>query len=99
MSDVYHEVAYYDDYPAMPEDIARYLVEQKVNIVGVDMCSPDREPFEPHRILLSGDVLIMENLTNLGELAGKTFEVYALPIRVDIDAAPASVIAVVKDQS
>lgn len=96
MSNTYYESAYYDDYPAMPEDVAHYLVEQKVKIVGVDMCSPDHEPFETHRILLAGDVLIAENLTNLDALAGQMFDVYALPIRLDIDAAPARVIAVVK---
>ncbi len=97
MADVYHETSYYDSYPAMPEEVAQYLVDQKVSMVGVDMCSPDHEPFEVHRILLGGDVLIIENLTNLGQLAGKTFDVYALPIRIDADAAPARVIAILRD--
>jgi len=93
MSDVYHEAAYYEDYPAIPEDIANYLVQQKVKMVGVDMCSVDHEPFDIHKVFLSGNVLIIENLTNLGELAGKNFTVYALPIKLQIDGAPARVIA------
>lgn len=29
MSDVYHESAYYDDYPAITEDIANYFSKEK----------------------------------------------------------------------
>ncbi len=97
MSDVYHETAYYEDYPAIPKEIADYLVETKVKMVGVDMCSVDHEPFDVHKILLAGDVLIIENLTNLKELANKDFVVYALPVRLQIDGAPARVIAEVKE--
>jgi arylformamidase len=93
MSDVYHESVYYDDYPAIPEDIANYLAAQKVKMVGVDMCGVDHEPFPIHKILLAGDVLIIENLTNLDALAGKDFDVYALPLKLDIDGSPARVIA------
>lgn len=93
MSDVYHESAYYDDYPAITEDIANYLVERKVKMVGVDMCSVDHEPFPVHRILLKNNVLIIENLTNLADLAGKEFKIYAFPIKLQIDGAPARVVA------
>jgi kynurenine formamidase len=46
--------------------------------------------------LLGGEVLIIENLANLDKLTGKEFTVYALPIKLDIDGAPARVIAEVK---
>ena len=97
MSDVYHDAAYYNAAPAIPPDIANYLVAQKVKMVGVDMCSVDHEPYDVHKILLGAGVLIIENLTNLGELAAKQFDVYALPIRLDIDGAPARVIAQVAE--
>lgn len=93
MSDVYHEPAYYNNYPAMTDEIGRYLVEKKVKMVGVDMCSVDHEPFPVHRILLKDDVLIIENLTNLGVLEGKEFTITALPIKLQIDGAPTRVIA------
>ena len=93
MSDVYHDKTYYDDYPAIPEDVARYLVEKKVKIVGVDMCSVDHPPFPVHKILLGGDVLIIENLTNLGALQGKAFTIYAFSIKLQIDGAPVRVVA------
>jgi len=93
MSDKYHKPAYYDDYPAIPEDVANYLVEKRIKIVGVDMCSPDHSPFPVHKILLGGGVLIIENLTNLGALEGKKFTVYAFPVKLQIDAAPVRVVA------
>ncbi|TSC85366.1 MAG: hypothetical protein G01um10147_1180 [Microgenomates group bacterium Gr01-1014_7] len=93
MSDVYHKSAYYDDYPAITEDIANYLVKKKIKMVGVDMCSVDHEPFLVHRILLKNDILIIENLTNLVELQGKKFKVYVFPIKLQIDGAPTRVIA------
>lgn len=89
----YHDPAYFEDYPQIPEDVANYLVEQKVSMVGMDMCSPDHEPFKIHKLLLSNNVLIIENLTNLDKLFGENFEVVAMPLNLQIDGAPARVIA------
>lgn len=93
----YGEDEYYNDRPEMPDDVAKYLVAKKVKIVGMDMLSPDKEPFKIHRILLGGGVLITENLTNLDKLIGKQFTVYALPIKFQLDGAPARVIAQIHD--
>lgn len=92
MSSRYHESEYYDNYPAMTEELAHYLVERRVKMVGVDMCSVDHEPFPVHRILLKQQILIIENLTNLSALEGKEFTVYAFPIKLQIDGAPVRVV-------
>ncbi|MBI3282933.1 cyclase family protein [Candidatus Curtissbacteria bacterium] len=93
MSNKYHQSAYYDNYPAITEEIAKYLVSKKVKMVGVDMCSVDHEPFKVHKIFLKEQILIIENLTNLELVIGKNFKVYAFPIKLQIDGAPARVIA------
>ena len=94
MSEKYHELAYFEDYPVMSEEIARYLVAAKVKMVGVDCCSMDnQDDFPIHKVLLAGGVLIIENLTNLSQLAGKDCTVYALPIKLQLDGAPARVVA------
>ena len=93
MSDLYHTPEYFSTYPAIPEEIAQYLVAKKVRIVGVDMCSPDHSPFPIHKILLQNNTLIIENLTNLAALAGKKFKVYAFPIKLPLDGAPVRVVA------
>lgn len=98
ISAFYYEPSYYaNDRPQMSQEIANYLVEKKVKMIGVDMCSPDIEPFRVHRILLGAEILIIENLTNLEQLAGKEFTVYALPIKLQLDGAPARVIAQIND--
>ncbi len=98
MSEHYHELVYFEDYPVISEEIAQYLVDRKVKMVGVDTGSVDiADGFPIHKILLGGNVLIIENLTNLNKLTGKNFTVYALPIKLDIDGAPARVIAVVDE--
>ena len=94
MSDKYQDSAYFENYPAMSEEVAKYLVESKVKMIGVDACSVDNQDgFPIHRILLTGDVLIIENLTNVHELSGKNFTIYALPLRLQVDGSPARVIA------
>ena len=94
MSDGYNEAAYFENYPAMSNEIANYLVSKKVKMVGVDACSVDnKDGFPIHKILLTGNVLIIENLTNLSKLVGNRFKIYALPINLQIDGAPARVIA------
>lgn len=93
----YMDPAYFEDYPAMPEAVATYLVEQQVKMVGLDTCSPDHEAFVAHRMLLKNDILIIENLTNLEKLAGKEFTIYALPIKLQVDGAPARVFATVEE--
>ncbi len=94
MGRAYHESAYYEKYPAMPEAVAEYLVHKGVKMIGVDACSPDYEPFPSHRILLRNGVLIIENLSpNIALLEGKQFKVYAFPIKLELDGAPARVIA------
>lgn len=85
---------YFEDYPTLSEEVAQYLVEKKVNMVGSDTCSPDGlEDYPIHRLLLGADVLIIENLINLDKLVGTDFTVYAFPIALQLDAAPARVLA------
>ncbi|OGL38670.1 hypothetical protein A3J32_03100 [Candidatus Saccharibacteria bacterium RIFCSPLOWO2_02_FULL_46_7] len=96
MIEKYKDEAYFTGYPEISEEVANYLVEKRVKIVGVDMCSPDHPPFKIHKILLGSGVLIIENLTNLDKLIGKEFKVYALPIKFALDGAPARVIAQIK---
>jgi arylformamidase len=94
MSDHYYEPVYFERIPAMSPEIAQYLAECKVKMVGLDTGSADNlDGFPIHKILLGGDILIIENLAHLSQLTGKDFTVYALPIKVKLDGSPARVIA------
>ncbi len=97
MSYRYNDPVSFENYPVMSEEIARYLVECKVKMVGVDTCSVDNDPSFPiHKILLGKDILLIENLTNVEQLSGLTSTIYALPLRLNLDGAPARVIADVR---
>ena len=96
--DDYTKPAYATDYPAFSQELADALVKVTPGMVGVDMISFDHdEPFPIHKTLLGKDILLIENLINLGSVVGKRFKLYALPINFDLEAAPARVIAEVRD--
>ena len=87
-----HKPEYFTKSPAIPEDIAHYLVDQRVTMVGVDMGTVDHPPFTVHKTLLGADILIIENLTNLHELP-ETFTIMALPLKLALDGSPCRVVA------
>jgi kynurenine formamidase len=94
MSQKYGNEQYFEDFPTVPTEVAQYLSELSLKMVGVDTCSVDGgEPFEGHKILLGRDILLIENLTNLEKLLGKKFKLYAFPLKLEIDGAPARVVA------
>ena len=97
MSGMFHEEKYFSDFPPIPEEIAQYLVEKQIKMMGVDTCSVDGHftSFSAHKLLLKNDILIIENLTKLERLEGKAFQIFALPLALQLDGSPARVIAVV----
>jgi kynurenine formamidase len=96
MSDHYHAPVYFENIPAMSGEVAQYLVDSKVKMVGLDTGSADNQENHPiHKTLLGGDILIIENMTNLAQLAGKKFIVYALPLKLEVDGAPTRAIAII----
>lgn len=95
----FRENDYFTDFPVMPMEVADYLVEAGVKLVGIDTGSADKEDgFPIHKRLLGAGIPIIETLTNLDALQSKRFDVYALPLKSDLDGAPARVIAVVADE-
>ena len=86
--------AYYLSYPALSENTAHLLVKKRVKMVGVDFPSVDYEPFKIHNILLSNNILILENLTNLAALLPcRDFELLAFPLKIRADSSPVRVVA------
>lgn len=93
-SSKFNEPEYYKNYPEITEEFAQKLVELKIKIVGMDTPSPDRPPFSIHKILLSKDILIIENLTDLEVLLEhENFNIIALPTKFASDSAPVRVVA------
>lgn len=90
----------YRFHPYLTVDAAEWLHDHGAKLVGMDTLGPDLpEPVRPegfswpvHQTLLSGDVLIMENLTDdLEPLCGKRLEIHAVPLVIaGADGGPCS---------
>ncbi|HEX8182444.1 MAG TPA: cyclase family protein [Candidatus Saccharimonadales bacterium] len=93
----YGQTAYYESYPVLTTEAAAYLAQKGIKMAGIDACSFDNDPSFPiHKILLGANILLVENVANLHVLADTSFTVSALPIRLNLDGAPARVIAEVQ---
>jgi kynurenine formamidase len=87
---------YYTDQPVIDLELAYFFAKRRIKMLGMDLPSPDKYPFEIHKILFENDILIIENLTNLSELIDvKEFEVIALPLKIRAEAAMARVVAAI----
>ncbi|MDX9871765.1 MAG: cyclase family protein [Clostridia bacterium] len=85
----FHEPDYFRDYPVVDDTLADFLIGKKIKILGMDTPSPDRAPYALHKKLLSQDIFILENLTNLHQLLSvPAFEVVALPLKLAAEASP-----------
>lgn len=79
---------YRDNLPRISEELARWCVERRVKILGVEPPSVadvnDREELTRiHRILLSADVTIVEGLAHLDELTLDRVFFVAAPLRIE----------------
>ena len=94
MSRLFGSKEYFNDYPTISRELAQLLVKRKVKMICLDSPSPDRHPFDIHKMLLENDILVAENLTSLDKLLSiNKFEVIALPLNIHADSSPARIIA------
>jgi arylformamidase len=95
-----NEDKYRTELPGIHEDLARWFVEKGINMLAVEPPSiadvmDIEEVTKIHEILLGGDVIIVEGLTNLKALSKEKVKLMALPLKIKKgDGAPARVIAI-----
>ena len=84
--------AYFSGFPVLTPEAATWLVQAPLKGVGIDavsMDAVDSTPLPVHHILLGCDVLLIENLTNLGNLPPKDFIFCCFPLPLaQGDASP-----------
>jgi kynurenine formamidase len=94
----------YNDHPYLSEDAARWIVDRRFRLVGLDTITPDLPGhlrsagfnFPVHNILLGNGVLVMEHLF-LEEVIGQRFELFIGALKIaGGDGAPARVLAVLE---
>jgi kynurenine formamidase len=92
----------YNMHPYLSVDAAEWMVHKGIKMFGIDCITVDLPtPLRPkgfdfpvHRMLLGNDILIAENVTNLGSIVGKRTRIIALPLRVKGgDAGHARIVA------
>lgn len=89
---------YFAGHPVVETEFGVRLAEKGIKILGLDTPSPDRPPFPVHKLLLSQQILIMENLTNLHSLLDvDQAEVFAFPLSLAADSSPLRVVARIND--
>lgn len=85
---------YFSNHPIVEKELAEFFVKKGIKMLGLDLPSPDRYPFEIHKILLKKDILIIENMVNLERLLNvDKFEVIAFPLKINAEASPVRVVA------
>ena len=94
---------YMSENPGLSEQAARYLARKRVNAVAIDSPSIDRgaeSRFIAHNILLSSNILVVENLCNLNRVASSrsrsssTFTLIISPLKLGgATGSPARVLA------
>jgi kynurenine formamidase len=90
---------YYTDFPTLSESTCRYLGSLELTGIGLDTPSPD--PVESHvmpahRVLFDHGLVIVENLTNLGELPPDGFLFCCLPLRIqDGEGSPVRAVGLI----
>ena len=86
-----------------PGHAAKYLINKKVNAVCIDSPSIDRgsdSSFAVHKLLLSKEILIVENLCNLNKLNSQYFTLIMAPLKLSgASGSPIRAIAVEKNFS
>jgi len=94
-----HLPIYRDGLPRISEELAHWIVEKRIKLLGIEQPSvADVNNLEEvtliHKILFEGEVIIVEGLTNLSEIKKDQIWVMALPLKIkEGDGAPARVVA------
>ena len=97
-----HEDKYRQALPAIHESLANWFVDKGINMLAVEPPSiadvmDMEEVTKIHEILLGGDIIIVEGLTNLDAVSKEKVKLIALPLKIKGgDGAPARVIAMEK---
>lgn len=91
-----HVFAY--DMPNLETAAVRYLVEKKINLLGLEMPSLNWEDNPgAHRLLLGANIILVEGLANLDQIGRDKFFFICLPPKLKgLDGFPVRAVAIVE---
>lgn len=89
---------YYEDFPSLSEESAKWLSGFNLKGIGIDAISIDdikSTTFAVHKILMPKDIIIIENLTNLDSIRNEYFILSIMPLKnKDADGSPVRAISI-----
>ena len=87
---------FFSDFPYISTELADWLVEKKVGIIGMDMPTPNVNAWKVvHETLLGGGTLVVEGLSNMEAITADEFTFFALPLKLKgRDGSPIRAIAI-----
>lgn len=89
---------YFENYPYLSDKAAGWLSGFNLKGIGIDTISIDRSDstgFPVHKILLSKNCIIIENLTNLDAIKNEFFMLSVFPLKIkNADGSPVRAIAI-----
>ncbi len=90
---------YFENSPYISSELAEMLSMENIKGIGIDSISIDEissTEYLSHHKILSKNIIIIENLTNLGLLKGKTFKFICLPLNIEHgDGSPVRAAAII----
>ncbi|OPZ88599.1 MAG: Kynurenine formamidase [Firmicutes bacterium ADurb.Bin419] len=90
----YGTKVYYENHPCVDVEFCEFLIKKQIKMVGMDLPSPDRYPFQVHKMLFENSIYIIENLTNLDRLLNvEKFEIIAFPLKIKADSSMTRAVA------
>ena len=91
--------AYNIDFPILSLEASRWLTKFRLKGIGLDSISLDKidsMDLPNHHIVLSSEILIIENLTNLEELKKDDFSFQCFPLKIEkADGSPVRAVGII----
>jgi arylformamidase len=95
----WNKKTYFGKFPVLTEEAALWLAGFDLKAVGFDYISVDAmtsADLRNHRVFLSKEILIIENLTGLDNLPDKLFDFYCIPLKIEgADGSPVRAFAAI----
>ncbi len=80
--------AFLDGFSGVAPDAVAWMAERNVKIFGVETISPDLvyeyDDYRTHKACAKHQITHYENLNNLTEVAGRRFDFYGFPLRLEV---------------
>jgi kynurenine formamidase len=88
---------YFTDFPYMTIELAQWLADRKIGLIGMDVPTPNPTDYDPvHKILLGAEIVIVEGLAHLGDISSDEFFFAAAPLKIrGRDGAPIRAFAMI----